>query len=135
MILIITITFWHIQRKYIREENPENDKLHEKFRQWLDNHPTLDIDAVAEEDRLYEYAEAPTGEDQASQYYGDGTVGEHYIENEFNGESQEALHDVLIDQQQYPMAHEDGSPFSEGTHGETVASFLTSSANEPYDGQ
>lgn len=35
-ILIITIIFWHIQRKYIREENPENDKFHERFRQWLD---------------------------------------------------------------------------------------------------
>ena len=104
MILIITITFWHIQRKYIREEN---HKLLKKFRQWLDNHPTLDIDAVAEEDRLFEYAEAPTGEDRASQYYVDGTVGEHYMENEFNGESQEALHDVLIDQQQHPMANED----------------------------
>ena len=104
----------NIQRKYIREENPENDKLHEKFRQWLDNNPTLDSDVVAEEDRSYDYSEAATGEDQASHNYDDGSGGGHYMENQFNGE---IFHDGLIDQQQYP--HEDGSHFSEVTHGET----------------
>ena len=91
---------------------------------------------VAEEDRLFDYSEfeAATGEDQASQHYDGGSIGGHYMENQFNGDCQEPLHDVLLDQQQYPLADEDGSHFSEVTHGETVASFLTSSASEPYSG-
>ena len=42
------------QRKFIREARPNNDKLHEQFRAWLDEYPTLTDDLVAE-DQLADY--------------------------------------------------------------------------------
>ena len=45
------------QRKFIREARPNSDKLHEQFRTWLDENPTLtgDLDQVVAEDQLVNY--------------------------------------------------------------------------------
>ena len=45
------------QRKFIREARPNSDKLHEQFRTWLDENPTLtvDLDQVVAEDQLIDY--------------------------------------------------------------------------------
>lgn len=67
-----------LQRKYIREERVPSDahRLYETFRQWLERNPSLDIDAIVEEDRSVNYSNA----EQFQQYY-EGGVDEHYIEN------------------------------------------------------
>ena len=36
-----TMMFINFMRKFIREARPNSDKLHEQFRTWLDENPTL----------------------------------------------------------------------------------------------
>lgn len=73
---------------------------------------------VAEEDRLFDYSEfeAATGEDQASQHYDGGSIGGHYMENQFNGDGQEP--------RSAATPTEDDSQFSEVSHGGIISYFL-----------
>lgn len=46
-----------LQRKFIRETGPNNDRLHEQFRTWLhENHTLTDnLDQIVAEDQLIDY--------------------------------------------------------------------------------
>ena len=51
-ILILCV---HTQRKFVCNNKPSKDKLHEQFRVRLDANPSLDLDEVVAEDQAFDY--------------------------------------------------------------------------------
>ena len=123
--------YTHVSTHCIREERVPSDahKLYETFRQWLERNPSLDFDAIAEEDRSVNYS----NEGQFQQYY-EGGVDEHYIENPLPhnpydpliGGSEPLDGEVPSDLSPAFSPTDEDIESSYVSHGETVASLLSS---------